>query len=66
MRFGSLTDAKGKGKIECGSKLGKRGSISGYDIAKTGDAVLENGIGKNLIFEIFEGNILIEKWFEQS
>ena len=64
MRFGSLTDENGKGKIERDFKLGKRGSISGYDIAKTGDTVLENGIGKNLILKIFEGDILIEKWFE--
>ncbi|WP_180957855.1 hypothetical protein [Psychroflexus sp. MES1-P1E] len=45
--------------------MGKSGSISGYDVAKTGVAVLENRIGKKLIFEILEDDILIEKWFEQ-
>jgi hypothetical protein len=45
--------------------LGKSGSIPGYDVAKTSVFVLENRIGKNLIFEILEDDILIEKWFEQ-
>ncbi|WP_051007983.1 hypothetical protein [Psychroflexus torquis] len=65
MRFGSLTDENGKGKIELGSKLSKSGSISGYDVSKTGVAVLESGIGKKLIFVILEGDILIKKWFKQ-
>jgi hypothetical protein len=60
VRPGSLTDKDSIGKIELKEKLDKRRSISRADVAKTLVAVLDDGVKKNQVFEILDGETSIE------
>lgn len=61
VRPGSLTDDKGKGKIELSEKLNKRGEISRDDVAQTLVRVLHDSATVNETFEIIKGDTLIGK-----
>jgi uncharacterized protein YbjT (DUF2867 family) len=61
VRPGSLTDDKGKGKIELSEKLNKRGEISRDDVAQTLVRVLHDSATVNKTFEIIKGDTLIGK-----
>ena len=60
VRPGSLTDKDSIGKIELKEKLDKRRNISRADVAKTLVAVLDDGVKKNQVFEILDGETSIE------
>mgnify|MGYP005986237495 FL=1 len=59
VRPGSLTDNKGKGKIELSKKLNKSGEISREDVAQTLVRSLHDTAAINKTFEIIEGETLI-------
>ena len=61
VRPGSLTDDKGKGKIELSEKLNKSGEISRDDVAQTLVRVLHDSATVNETFEIIKGDTLIGK-----
>jgi len=61
VRPGALTDEGSSGKIQLNEKLGKQGSISRTDVAKTLVEVLEDEVKKNQVFEILAGETPIEK-----
>ena len=61
IRPGSLTNNKGKGKIELKHKLNKSGEISRDDVAQTLVRVLHDTAAINETYEILEGNTLIGK-----
>lgn len=60
VRPGQLTNENGKGRIELGFKLSKRGSISRADVAKTLVEVLDSDVMQNQTFELLEGETSIE------
>ncbi|AQS93294.1 NAD-dependent dehydratase [Polaribacter sp. BM10] len=59
VRPGSLTDKKGKGKIELSEKLNKSGEITRDDVAQTLVRSLHDTAAINKTFEIIEGETLI-------
>ncbi|SHM68473.1 SDR family oxidoreductase [Polaribacter sp. KT 15] len=59
VRPGSLTDKKGKGKIELSGKLNKSGEITRDDVAQTLVRSLHDTAAINKTFEIIEGETLI-------
>lgn len=61
VRPGTLTDDKGKGKIELSEKLNKFGEISRDDVAQTLVRVLHDSATVNETFEIIKGDTLIGK-----
>ncbi|MFT4856654.1 MAG: hypothetical protein ACI9UV_002835 [Algoriphagus sp.] len=60
VRPSSLTEERSIGKIELQGKLDKRRSVSRADVAKTLVAVLDDGVKKNQVFEILDGETSIE------
>ncbi|OAD46184.1 SDR family oxidoreductase [Polaribacter atrinae] len=61
VRPGSLTNEKGKGKIEKSNKLNKSGEISRDDVAETLVYALYDAAAVNNTFEIIAGSTLIKE-----
>ncbi|PKD17741.1 NAD-dependent dehydratase [Salegentibacter salinarum] len=61
VRPGALTDDDGSGKIQLKKKLEKQESISRANVARTLVEVLDDDVKQNQIFEILDGETLIEK-----
>ena len=66
VRPGSLTDAKGTGKIKLAQSLKTSGSISRDDVAQTLVRTLHDAAPKNTTFEILEGETFIGKAMEMD
>lgn len=61
VRPGRLTDEYGTGEIQINKDLGVQGSISRTDVARTLVEALDDDVMKNGVFEITDGNKIVEK-----
>jgi uncharacterized protein YbjT (DUF2867 family) len=61
VRPGALTNEPGYSKIEIGSNLNKKGSISRDDVAQVLTRTLHDDAALNKTFEIISGDMMIEK-----